>query len=157
MAHDHSHSNTPCSPIDVEAFLAEAEEIAARRGQRMTKIRRKVLRLLAEQDEPAKAYDLLDNLDGEGAAKPPTIYRALEFLQEVGLAHKIESLNAYVACGHVGHTHSAVFLICNQCGKATELHAVGTAETLQTETESAGFSLTHAVIEARVDCNKQCE
>ena len=99
MAHAHPdthiHANTPCSPQDVEAFLTEAETLAARRGQRLTKIRRKVLRLLLESSEPSKAYDLLANLDGEGSAKPPTVYRALDFLQDVGLAHKIESLNAY--------------------------------------------------------------
>ena len=154
MVHEHTHANTPCSPADVDAFLAEADDIAARRGQRMTKIRRKVLRLLLESDEPAKAYDLLANLDGEGAAKPPTIYRALDFLQEVGLAHKIESLNAYVACGHAGHAHSAVFMICNQCGKTVELHAEHTIGTLEKVTENAGFKMTKAVIEVRGDCNK---
>ncbi|MAN75454.1 MAG: transcriptional repressor [Henriciella sp.] len=150
--HTHVHANTPCSPQDVDAFLEEAEAMAARRGQRMTKIRRKVLRLLLESEEPSKAYDLLANLDGEGAAKPPTIYRALDFLQEAGLAHKIESLNAYVACGHTSHKHSAVFLICEECGAAEELHAVATNEALRAETEAAGFRMRQAVIEARGVC-----
>lgn len=156
MAHTHApvDVNTPCSPADIEAFIAEAEEIAARKGQRMTRIRRKVLRLLLENDEPSKAYDLLANLDGEGAAKPPTIYRALDFLQDVGLAHKIESLNAYVACGHAGHSHSAVFLICERCGRAEELHAVATTHALTDETGRAGFKINHAVIEARGVCRK---
>ena len=150
--HTHVHANTPCSPQDVDAFLEEAEAMAARRGQRMTKIRRKVLRLLLESEEPSKAYDLLANLDGEGAAKPPTIYRALDFLQEAGLAHKIESLNAYVACGHTSHKHSAVFLICEECGAAEELHAVATNEALRAETEAAGLRMRQAVIEARGVC-----
>ena len=150
--HTHVHANTPCSPQDVDAFLEEAEAMAARRGQRMTKIRRKVLRLLLESEEPSKAYDLLANLDGEGAAKPPTIYRALDFLQEAGLAHKIESLNAYVACGHTSHKHSAAFLICEECGAAEELHAVATNEALRAETEAAGFRMRQAVIEARGVC-----
>lgn len=150
--HSHIHANTPCSPTDVETFLKEAEGLSAERGQRLTRIRRKVLQLLLESPEPAKAYDLLGKLDGEGAAKPPTIYRALEFLQDIGLAHKIESLNAYVACGHTGHRHSAVFLICNECGSAEELHATGTAAALEAETDAAGFTLEHAVIEARGTC-----
>ena len=150
--HTHLHANTPCSPQDVEAFLEQAEALAARRGQRLTKIRRKVLRLLLESSEPSKAYDLLANLDGEGAAKPPTVYRALDFLQEAGLAHKIESLNAYVACGHTSHKHSAVFLICEECGAAEELHAVATTEALKAETDAAGFHMRHAVIEARGIC-----
>lgn len=149
---DHIHANIPCSPQNVEAFLGEADALVTRRGQKMTKIRRKVLRLLLESAEPAKAYDLLANLDGEGAAKPPTVYRALDFLQETGLAHKIESLNAYVACGHASHSHSAVFLICETCGAAEELHAVATVEALNAETEAAGFSVSRAVIEARGTC-----
>ncbi|MEM5518479.1 transcriptional repressor [Henriciella sp. AS95] len=160
MAHtatdEHIHANTPCSPQDVEAFLTEAETLAARKGQRLTKIRRKVLRLLLESAEPSKAYDLLANLDGEGSAKPPTVYRALDFLQDVGLAHKIESLNAYVACGHASHKHSAVFLICDECGGAEELHATATTDALHAETEAAGFRLRHAVIEVRGIC-RDCD
>jgi Fur family zinc uptake transcriptional regulator len=101
---------------------------------------------------PAKAYDLLANLDGEGAAKPPTIYRALDFLQEAGLVHKIESLNAYVACGHTSHSHSAVFLICDACKGAEELHATDTSEALRAETRAAGFRMTRAVVEVRGTC-----
>lgn len=150
----HIHANTPCSPQDVNAFLREAETLVTRQGQRMTRIRRKVLRLLVESSEPAKAYDLLAQLDGEGAAKPPTIYRALDFLQDNGLAHKIESLNAYVACGHTGHTHSAVFLICDTCHSAEELHATETSKALHTETGAAGFQMTRAVVEVRGTCRK---
>lgn len=156
MAHTHSdhRANTPCSPQETDAFLAEAEDLVATKGQKLTPIRRKVLHLLLESEEPAKAYDLLANLDGEGAAKPPTVYRALDFLQEMGLAHKIESLNAYVACGHANHEHSAVFLICQTCGGAEELHATETSEALSKETNSAGFAIQNAVIEARGICRK---
>jgi Fur family zinc uptake transcriptional regulator len=136
----------------VDTFLNDAEALVMRRGARMTRIRRKVLRLLLESAEPAKAYDLLANLDGEGSAKPPTVYRALDFLQESGLAHKIESLNAYVACGHASHSHSAVFLICDSCGGAEELHAVSTSQALKVETAAAGFNMTRAVIEVRGTC-----
>ncbi|MGH1421264.1 MAG: transcriptional repressor [Hyphomonas sp.] len=154
MSHDHDHqtANTPCSPQDVDLFLNEAETHVVRRGAKMTRIRRKVLRLLIESPEPAKAYDLLANLDGEGAAKPPTVYRALEFLQEQGLAHKIESLNAYVACGHTSHSHSAVFLICNLCGNAEELHATETQTALTQEADAAGFHMASAMIEVRGTC-----
>lgn len=151
-SHPHVHAYGPCSPQEVEAALAEAEKLTVKRGQKMTRIRRKVLSLLLESDEPAKAYDLLANLDGEGSAKPPTIYRALDFLQEVGLAHKIESLNAYVACGHASHSHSAVFLICDSCGSAEELHAVTTTEAIEAETHAAGFQISHATLEAHGVC-----
>jgi len=152
QSHTHVHANTPCSPQEAEAFLAQAETLVQNKGQKLTRIRRKVLHLLLESSEPAKAYDLLANLDGEGAAKPPTIYRALDFLQDMGLAHKIESLNAYVACGHASHPHSAVFLICESCGGAEELHAVDTSKALTKETKAAGFNIRTAVIEARGTC-----
>lgn len=150
--HSHVQAYGPCSPQEVEAALAEAEKLAQKRGQKMTRIRRKVLRLLLESTEPAKAYDLLANLDGEGSAKPPTIYRALDFLQDVGLAHKIESLNAFVACGHASHSHSAVFLICDTCGGAEELHAISTTAAIEAETNAAGFKISHAMLEAHGIC-----
>ena len=148
----HVHAFGPCSPQEVAEALEQAEEIASQRGQKMTRIRRKVLQLLLEANEPAKAYDLLNNLDGEGAAKPPTIYRALDFLQETGLAHKIESLNAYVACGHASHPHSAVFLICDSCGNTEELHGVTIKAAIDAETLAAGFQTKRAMIEAHGVC-----
>ena len=150
--HTHVHVNTPCSPQDVDAFLNEAETLVARQGQRMTKIRRKVLRLLLESPEPAKAYDLLANLDGEGSAKPPTIYRALDFLQDTGLAHKIESLNAYVACGHTRHRHSAVFLICEDCKRVAEIDDPAVGETLARDAADQGFSVSTQMIEVMGRC-----
>lgn len=154
IPHRHGLHNSPCAPQDSDAFLAEAETLVTRQGQKMTRIRRKVLRLLLESPGPAKAYDLLARLDGEGAAKPPTIYRALDFLQETGLVHKIESLNAYVACGHTSHSHSAVFLICEKCQAAEELHATQTGRALAAETASAGFRMSRAVIEVRGLCRE---
>ncbi|MEM9667506.1 MAG: transcriptional repressor [Pseudomonadota bacterium] len=153
-AHTHAEVYRPCTPEEAESALAEAEKLANKRGQKMTRIRKKVLRLLLESPEPAKAYDLLDRLDGEGSAKPPTIYRALDFLQEAGLAHKIESLNAYVACGHASHNHSAIFLICDACGVAEELHGVSTEKALKAETKAAGFKLGRAIVEATGTCRK---
>lgn len=154
----HAHAaNKPCTSKETDVFLNEAEAIAERKGQKLTPIRRKVLELLLNSREPAKAYDLLDKIDGYGAAKPPTIYRALDFLQSIGLAHKIESLNAYVACGHANHEHSAVFLICDKCGGAEELNADATSSALSEDLRAAGFEIKTTTIEARGicrDCNE---
>ncbi|MEO0884227.1 MAG: transcriptional repressor [Pseudomonadota bacterium] len=152
--HKHVQALGPCAPKDVDEALEQAEKVASQRGQKMTRIRRKVLRLLLESPEPAKAYDLLDKLDGEGSAKPPTIYRALDFLQDAGLAHKIESLNAYVACGHMNHNHSAIFLICDTCGGAEELHGAATREAVHAESKAADFELKRTIVEARGTCRK---
>ena len=145
-------SHLDCAPTDVEEALAEAEAVCEARGARLTRIRKKVLSLMLEHREPAKAYDLLQQLDGEGAAKPPTVYRALEFLLEMGLAHKIESLNAYVACGHWGHRHMAVFLICDNCKAISELHADKTHAALDEEVAGAGFTRSSSVIEVHGEC-----
>ena len=147
-----SDSHLDCAPTDIDAAMAEAEAVCESKGARLTKIRRKVLELMLEHKEPAKAYDLLQKLDGEGAAKPPTVYRALEFLLEMGLAHKIESLNAYVACGHWGHKHMAVFLICDNCHRVFELHADKTHAMLDQELADANFERTSSVIEVHGRC-----
>jgi Fur family zinc uptake transcriptional regulator len=138
---------------DVIRFLSRVQ--VQGKGQKLTPIRRKVLHLLLESEEPAKAYDLLANLDGEGSPKPPTVYRALDFLQEMGLAHKIESLNAYVACGHASHAHSAVFLICDRCGNVTEIQSDALHDALISQAKQRGFMVEQQTIEAHGFC-EQC-
>jgi Fur family zinc uptake transcriptional regulator len=100
-----------------------------------------VLELLLQTGQPAKAYDLIAVYGEDGvAAKPPTVYRALEFLVRQGLAHRIESLNAYVAC-HIGdRTHMAAFLICTCCGDTIEIE------------HRAGYELRDVVVEGRGLC-----
>ena len=112
----------------------------------------KVLTLLLESEGPAKAYDLLGQLGDDGSAKPPSVYRSLDFLLEMGLAHRIESLNAFVACGHWDHGHAAVFLICDSCGSAGELHADDSVRKLTQEVEATKFKLRSAIIEVRGLC-----
>ena len=145
-------SHLACAPTNIEDSLREAETLCERRGGRLTPLRRKVLTLLLESHGPAKAYDLLSHLGDDGAAKPPSVYRSLEFLLEMGLAHKIESLNAFIACGHWGHGHAAVFLICDQCGSTSELHAEKIMETLSREVSGTRFRMRSAVMEARGVC-----
>ena len=115
------------------ALLEQAEAICAGRGTRLTELRRHVLGLVLDSDRPAGAYDMLERLrPGRKGAAPPTIYRALEFLLDQGLIHKVERLSAYVGCVHGmedGHAHNAQFLICTGCGRVEELddHAIGRA------------------------------
>ena len=146
-------SHLSCSTLDIDAALLEADRICAKQEARMTPIRKRVLKLLLQSSAPAKAYDLLEQLGGEGAAKPPTIYRALDFLLEMGLAHKIESLNAYVACGHRDHKHVAVFLICDKCQSTQELHADDALDVLKSETQAVDFHLRNAVLELHGLCS----
>ena len=92
--HDHDHSGLTGGALD--RALAAAEARAVKDGERMTPQRRRVLALLLEAGEPVKAYDLIARFGGaEGqAAKPPTVYRALDFLERLGLAHRIASISA---------------------------------------------------------------
>ena len=117
----------------------------------MTPQRRRVLELLLAADGPVKAYDLISRFDGDKAAKPPTIYRALEFLEKRGLAHRIESLNAYVACRLGADTHAAAFLICDCCGAANEIEPAG-SDALIAAATAKGYRVDSLTIEARGVC-----
>ncbi|MDZ4761305.1 MAG: transcriptional repressor [Alphaproteobacteria bacterium] len=147
-----SSPHLACAPVSVSDSLREAEALCEQRGGRLTPLRRRVLTLLLESGGPAKAYDLLEHLGTDGAAKPPSVYRSLDFLLEMGLAHRIESLNAFVACGHWDHGHAAVFLICDGCGSAGEMHAGDSVRKLASEIEGVNFKMRSAVIEVRGLC-----
>ncbi len=152
MSQGHPHSHLACAPVALGESLREAEALCEQRGGKLTPLRRKVLTLLLESEGPSKAYDLLQQLGDDGAAKPPTVYRSLDFLLEMGLAHRIESLNAFVACGHWKHGHAAVFLICDSCGSAGELHAGDSVKKLGQEAEGVKFKMRSAIIEIRGLC-----
>ncbi|KAF0804836.1 FUR family transcriptional regulator [Alcanivorax xiamenensis] len=109
----------------VEKQLRIAEQRCAEQGLRLTPQRRQVMALLLEQDGPRSAYDLLDALQSQHhpGAKPPTIYRALDFLVTAGLAHRLASTNRYLACGHLACEHGhdgTLFLVCDRCGAVRE-------------------------------------
>src|SRR5690606_30117897 len=112
---------------DAAEFVAAVEAACKARGLRLTPIRSYVLGLIAEAERPLKAYDLLDRVregGGPGSVAPPTVYRALDFLLANGFIHRLESINAFVACHHPSsRPHSVPFLICDNCHDATELEA----------------------------------
>ena len=112
--HDHDRCSTDA--------MAVAEALCAQRGQRLTPIRRKVLGTLLASHKPLGAYEIIERLASKGARPAPiTAYRALEFLRQNGLVHRIESRNAFIACVH-NHVAGAlvVFLICERCGAVGE-------------------------------------
>ena len=101
--------------------LRRAEQIATREGEKWTASRARVYELLLRAGGPVKAYDLMPAYSDDKTTKPPTVYRALEFLENLGLAHRIPSLSAFTACRDGGPTHAASFLICKCCGSAEEI------------------------------------
>jgi Fur family zinc uptake transcriptional regulator len=120
-----------------------AEALCSDRGERLTPARRRVLELLLQAEGPIKAYDLLELLKpGPGAAKPPTVYRALDFLMELGLAHKIEALNAYVSCAHCHDSGGAEIFICTQCDGVEERHGAS-----HSSCAPDGFTIQRSVVE----------
>jgi Fur family zinc uptake transcriptional regulator len=144
------------SAKDIPGLLDRAEAICATRGARLTGLRRDVLALVLEARAPTGAYELLDRLrDRRGPAAPPTVYRALEFLQEQGLVHRIERLAAFVGCveadGH-GHDHPAQFLICRRCGRVTEIEDHGLSDALAEAAGRVGFTVAGATVEAEGMC-----
>jgi Fur family zinc uptake transcriptional regulator len=101
--------------------LIVAEAVCAARGERLNAPGRRVLQALITSERPMKAYDLMHALaEGGRSAAPPTVYRALRLLIGTGLAHRIESLNAFIACRFPGETHLAGFHVCERCGRADE-------------------------------------
>lgn len=105
-----------------EKLLSQAEELCQQRNVRLTPQRLEVLRLMAQQPGAISAYDLLDLLRvSEPQAKPPTVYRALDFLLEQGFIHRVESANSYVLCHHFEEpSHTSALFICDRCGLVTE-------------------------------------
>lgn len=133
---------------DAPSFVDAVERACRERGLRLTPIRARVLALIAEQGKPIKAYDLLDQIradkaldeDSAGAAAPPTVYRALDFLLANGFIHKLESVNAFVACHHPNTAqHSVPFLICNRCHSAVELEDERVVAQLDEKARALGF------------------
>ncbi|MBJ9999632.1 zinc uptake transcriptional repressor Zur [Erwinia sp. S38] len=142
-----------------ERILSQAEVICQQRSVRLTPQRMEVLRLMTEHNASISAYDLLDLLRAsEPQAKPPTVYRALDFLLEQGFIHRVESTNSYVVCHHFEEpSHTSAMLICDRCGSVTEQHADGVEEILKKLAQKTGFALAHSVIEAHGFCQKCSE
>lgn len=137
----------------VKMRLDRAAEAAAHQGVRLTELRRQVLSLILEADGPVTAYQLLDRLkQTRKGAVPPTVYRALDFLLAQRLIHKVERLNAFIACSESDHPHPAQFLICGQCGTVTEIEDHAAAAALEHAAEQQGFHARNTVVEIEGTC-----
>jgi Fur family transcriptional regulator, zinc uptake regulator len=165
MPDKHSHSETSadchgCAAPDL-AFadhnhalctadvLNRAEVICADAGARLTPVRRRVLEILLEEHTALGAYEVLTRLAADGFGnQPPVAYRALEFLVEQGLAHRIQRLNAFTACMHPGEVHAPAFLICRLCSCVAEAPAQTTRAALDRAAAGLGFEVERSTIEA---------
>ncbi len=148
--HNPEHDHARCAAD----ALAEAEAVCAGRGARLTPIRRRVLEVLLAGHQPVGAYEIMDRLANEGSRPAPiTIYRALDFLLEHGLVHRLTSRNAFMACIH---NHAAndnvVFLICEACGAVGESSSQAVTRTINEAAAAAGFQPKVPVIEVSGLC-----
>lgn len=141
---------------DAKAFVKAVEAACRERGLRLTPIRARVLGLVAGAGKPLKAYDLLDRIregEGAGSVAPPTVYRALDFLLANGFIHKLESVNAFVACHHPSTAqHSVPFLICDRCHSAVELEDLDVVAQLETRARALGFQPQAQTLEVHGLC-----
>jgi Fur family transcriptional regulator, zinc uptake regulator len=151
-----THCANPQHHHDSGALIEEVRAACVAQGLRFTPLREKVLELIANAHGPAKAYTLLEQLKAQHeAAAPPTVYRALDFLLEHGFVHKVESINAFVACPHPSGAHVAQFLVCDSCGAAIELESAALPAMLTELALAQQFSPDRLVVEVHGRC-AQC-
>jgi Fur family transcriptional regulator, zinc uptake regulator len=144
-----SHDHESC----VDGALDRAALLCTARGARLTELRRQVLTLVWRGHEPVGAYAILEMLRrSHPGAAPPTVYRALEFLIEHGLIHRIESLNAYMGCSRPELPHVSQFLICSKCSATAELDEPAVAGAMLRRADELGFAVEQQTIELRGLC-----
>lgn len=148
----HSHSH-----VSLAEQLRTAESLCVQRGKRLTPIRRKVLEILLAQHRSVKAYELLELIRNiQPGAAPPTVYRALDFLVEEGLVHRLDAINAWTACLDAGGDPHDLLVVCTACGKVAELSDPQLSRQLADKVARAGFALSDHETELRALCS-QCK
>jgi Fur family zinc uptake transcriptional regulator len=138
--HNHGHC--------ISAAINAARQLCNERGARLTSLREQVLELVWQSHKPLGAYTLIDMLAQASTRRvaPPTVYRALDFLLEEGLIHRINSLNAFIGCPSPTQKHQSHFLICQSCSVAVELDNAQLNLSIFDAAASAGFGvLSHSV------------
>lgn len=147
IAEEHDHASC------VDDAIGRAEAICRTRGERLTPLRRQVLKLVWNSHHPVKAYDLLERLsNSKKRAAPPTVYRTLDFLCDAGLVHRLESLNAFIGCARPDKRHSAQFLICTQCGAVAEMDDAELTAKIDANARRLGFRVSEEKIEVAGRC-----
>ncbi len=146
ICHDHQHC--------IDDALANAQDICAHKGMRLTALREQVLRLIWQSHKPLGAYDLLDMLAAKSERRiaPPTVYRALDFLLEAGMVHRINSLNAYIGCPNPNIVHPSYFLICKNCQDVGEIQDLPLTQHISQLGEQQQFAIDNQWLEVMGLC-----
>jgi Fur family zinc uptake transcriptional regulator len=147
-----SHNHDRC----LHEALQAARLLCQQQGLRLTPIREQVLTIIWQSHQPLGAYEILEQLaeqlDQRSKLAPPTVYRALDFLQQHGLVHRIASLNAYMGCCSPDHPHHSQFLICQQCKRTVELAEPAISDSIDRAARQAGFLVAAEHIEILGSC-----
>ena len=138
---------------EIKKLIKELKKFCTEKGMRYTPPRHMTLETIAASPRPVGAYDVMEEMGKiTDKPKPTTVYRAINFLQQHGFIHKIESLNAFVAC-HAGHTHEgSQFMVCNDCGIVEEVHLCHLPKDLKNEVDYTGFKMAHWNTEIHGTC-----
>ena len=143
------HNHKACIKKSVSVVEARCKEA----GLHLTFLRRRVLEILLAEHRAMGAYDILNKLHTEGlGSQPPVAYRAINFLVENGFAHKVERLNAFIACAYPGRAHAPIFFICRVCHSVAEGHSQSARGSLGRAAYNVDFKVECAVVEARGVC-----
>jgi len=136
----------------VDSALQQAETLCVKNNLRLTPLRRRILKLIWQNHQPVGAYELLDLLQQEGKAAPPTVYRTLDFLLEHGLIHRLASRTAYFGCSQPGQKHSGQVLICESCNVLAELDSNSITHQIDSTAASVGFQVREQLVEVSGLC-----
>ena len=143
------HDHDAC----IESGLKRAEAACKAGRARLTPNRRAVLEVLLADHKPLSAYEIAERIDWQGRRGAPVqVYRALDFFENLGLVHRIESRNAYLACSQADTSHGAQFLVCRDCGRVAEASDAGLERGLRELASKAGFTVEVPVVEIKGLC-----
>ena len=145
--HDHSRC--------IDSALTTAQQLCAESGVRLTQLREQVLKIVWQSHQPLGAYAVMDVLSQESTRRvaPPTVYRALDFLLEQGLVHRVNLLNAYIGCSHPDEPHQHNFLICKKCDIAVEFEAPKMDKAICDSAREQGFEISSQSVEVLGLCS----
>ncbi len=126
-------------------------------AEALTRNQTVVLAVLEAAARPLGAYQILEQTTPGGVRAPAQVYRALERLVELGLVHRIETLNAYLFCGHGPHVDEVAFAICDSCGSVSEIALTGVRTALQLSAAAQGFAVQQSHVELHGACGACAE
>ncbi len=148
------HGNAHPPHLDVATMIDRARAFAAQRKIPFTEMRARVLTVLAREEKPLTAYEIVDRLSVPKKVQAVQVYRALDFLQEAGCVHRLASKASYFACDHEHHPGEAVvFMVCSHCGTVQEAPSDLVSRGLRGVAEDAGFKPVHPIIEIEGECS----